>query len=67
MPKRDGRDEWIEERARDVGVPVIPRLPTRVGPNPVVAICGECGRDIRRLEGYVCGVSNCPLRITVSC
>lgn len=53
----------IANRDRDLGVPVIPKLPQNsFDHNPVVAICGECGRDIRRCEAYLCGHGNCPVQ-----
>jgi hypothetical protein len=56
----------IEERAKRLGVPVIrpmrryvtPTMPT----NPVVAICGECGRDVYMIEGYSCSHNDCPIQ-----
>lgn len=45
-------------------VPVIPPLPPEspndMDPNPVVAICGQCGLNLRRVMGYVCINSRCP-------
>jgi hypothetical protein len=54
----------IDERAKRLGVPVVPKLPMQkpYDPNPVVAICGECGRDIHMMEGYCCGRNNCPVQ-----
>ena len=46
-------------------VPVIPPLPLiepNPEPNPVVAVCGECDMEIRRVMGFVCGRARCPLR-----
>lgn len=55
-----------EEKAREHGVPVIPKLPEYTqkpyDPNPVVAICGECGREIRKIEGYSCLEARCPVQ-----
>lgn len=56
----------IEQEAEELGVPVIPKLPDepyRVGPhdpNPIVAICGECGLHMARVMGYVCSHPRCP-------
>lgn len=55
----------IKRKADRFGVPIIPRLPEHVrkqtnDPNPVTAICGECGMEIRLMMGYVCGRNNCP-------
>lgn len=55
----------IEDKAKELGVPVIPRLPDKVDysprtPNPIVAICGECGLEIHQVMGYVCSNPRCP-------
>lgn len=55
-----------KEKADKLGVPLIPRLPEsqrQSDPNPVVAICGECGREVRRVEGYSCPFSACPVQL----
>ena len=58
--------ESIEEKARRMGVPVIPRRrppPTAPYPHPQggpVAICGECGLELHRTMGYCCPHANCP-------
>ena len=45
-------------------IPIIPKLPPAdpgpYDPNPVVAICGECGLRIQRVMGYVCQHPRCP-------
>ena len=44
-------------------VPVIPPLPSErqpSEPNPVCAICGECGLELRRVMSYSCPRTNCP-------
>ena len=52
-----------EKKAKDLGVPVIPkRLPINREPNPVVAVCGECGLEIRQVMMYSCGKINCPVQ-----
>lgn len=51
-------------------VPVIPPLPPgepNLDPNPVVAKCGECGLEIRRVMHYSCGNSRCPLFPRCTC
>lgn len=60
----------LDERARRMGVPVIPKLPPELpprGPNPVVAICGECGADIHQNSSFVCPNRRCPIQPKVSC
>ena len=45
-------------------IPVIPPLPPEDpgphDPNPVVAICGQCGLQIHQVMGYVCTHPRCP-------
>lgn len=49
-------------------IPVIPKIPDEIkklregpqDPNPVVAICGECGLKIYAVMGYVCSNRHCP-------
>lgn len=61
-------EDTIEEKAKRLGVPVIPPLkPTEplvpsdpINPNPVVAICGECGLELHQTMGYVCTNPRCP-------
>lgn len=45
-------------------LPVIPPLPPDTpdrGPNPAVAMCGECGIEIRQVMHYACGNPRCPV------
>jgi hypothetical protein len=58
--------ETPEEKARRLGVPLIPKV-TRVfqiapiSPNQVVSVCGECGLEMRQVMGYVCSRgADCP-------
>ena len=55
----------FEEKARRYGVPIIPRMPPLGGfprdPNPIVAICGECGLEIYQIMEYCCPRPNCPV------
>ena len=53
----------IEDRARELGVPVIQPLPEPrpIEINPTVAICGKCGLELKQVMGYVCSDSNCPV------
>lgn len=62
----------LKERAEKLGVPLIPKRPTPItptpgDPNPIVAVCGECGLDLRAVMGYVCSHSNCPCFARVTC
>lgn len=53
-----------EQRAKYRGVPMIQRLPITVTPvetNPIVAVCGECGRDVFKVESYTCDKPRCPI------
>jgi len=50
-------------------LPVIPPLPPDQpdrGPNPPVAVCGECGIEIRQVM-HVCGNPRCPVFPRVTC
>lgn len=57
--------ETPAEKARRLGVPLIrkpiPLAPIPGDPNPVTSVCGECGREMRRIMGYVCESADCPL------
>lgn len=55
--------DYVERNGRRI--PVIPKLPESTQPESTdphapVAICGECGLEIYRVMGYVCGNSRCP-------
>lgn len=55
--------ETPEQKAKRLGVPLIPKCPTTPPPgNPhgVVSVCGECGLEIYRTMGYSCQRNNCP-------
>lgn len=56
-----------EDRAKEFGVPLIPRLPDHkpFESNPIVAVCGQCGRDVYQVEGYYCCNSRCPMQTKV--
>lgn len=56
--------ETTEDKARRIGVPLIPRLPPdrRYETNPVVSVCGECGMEIRLNSSYSCGNTRCPVQ-----
>lgn len=57
-----------QDKADQAGVPLIPPLPDRpLDPNPVVAICGACGREVRQVEMYSCSRTNCPIQPRVFC
>lgn len=46
-------------------VPVIPALPEQdvdLDPNSIIAICGACGVEIRRVMMRSCPKSNCPIQ-----
>lgn len=55
--------ESPEEKAKRIGVPVIPvRKFVKPDPygNPTIAICGECGIELKQIMGYSCSRTNCP-------
>lgn len=43
------------------GLPVIPPLPDPIIATDEVALCGECGRTIKRVEWFNCMNNRCPL------
>lgn len=53
--------------ADELGVPLIPPVsdkpwkPEDIEPNPVVAVCGQCGLKIHKTMGYNCPHPKCPL------
>lgn len=52
------------QKAARLGVPLIPArkaLPV-VDSNPVVAICGACGIELRKIMHMACQRSDCPTR-----
>lgn len=61
---RQRRDEPIEEKAKRIGVPVLPpREPIKPQEsNPVVAVCGECGVEIRKCMMMSCSNPRCPVQ-----
>jgi hypothetical protein len=42
-------------------IPPLPDVPLEVSPNPILAVCGVCNRDVRKVESYVCGHDRCPV------
>jgi hypothetical protein len=56
------------EEAKERGIPVIPKLPPQqpYDPNPTVAVCGECGLEIKRIMGYCCQNERCPVQPRVT-
>lgn len=51
-------------------VPVIPPLPEQtedLDPNPTVAVCGQCGLEIKKVMMYSCGNSRCPVQSRTTC
>lgn len=55
--------ETPEEKAKRIGVPVIPKrkaAPPFPAPNGPRAVCGECGITIHDVMMYSCPCSNCP-------
>ena len=60
-----------QDLAQDLNVPLIPPIPEKLkdnnDPNPVVAVCGECGRGVRQVEMYCCMNTHCPIQPKVTC
>lgn len=55
--------ETPEQKAKRLGVPLVPKrgtsLPT-IRLDGIVSVCGECGLELHRAMGYVCPRINCP-------
>ena len=74
MNNQELNKETPEEKAKRLGVKVIPKLPPmlpkELNPkglfpdigklNPVVGICGECGDELHRIGNRTCFNQNCP-------
>ena len=61
-------NETPEEKAKRLGVNLIPETqpwPIPTGHNPIVAVCGKCGREIKEVDFYACGSDNCPTQSKV--
>jgi hypothetical protein len=55
------RQETPAQKANRLGVPLVPgRAPVRYDHNPVIAVCGECGHEVRSMDYRACPTSNCP-------
>lgn len=59
---KNGDNMTPEQKAKYYGVPLVPRrMPEPLNPSHgVVAICGECGLEMRATMGYVCPNMKCP-------
>ncbi len=59
----DSIHETPEEKAKRLGVRLIPMHP-KTSPltpfNPVFAVCGKCGLELTMVMGYVCPHGDCP-------
>lgn len=57
--------ESPEEKAKRLGVPMIHQVAEKpkVDPNPVVAVCGACGMEIRRVMYLSCQYYRCPVQL----
>lgn len=58
-------NETPEQKAKRLGVRLIPKreviAPTApYDPNPTVAVCGQCGLEVKNVMGYYCPRQNCP-------
>lgn len=55
-------NETPEQKAQRLGVPLIPKR-APILPHPLydtVSVCGECGREMKMIENFVCSRTNCP-------
>jgi hypothetical protein len=60
------------EKAKAKGIPVIPKQPNPnpifpYAPNPAIAVCSECGLELKQIMGYVCNHPNCPCFPRITC
>jgi len=56
-----------EEIAKELGVPLIPKIQPEkkpLNPEGVISVCGQCGLKIKRVMLYVCTHRNCPVFIS---
>lgn len=57
-----------KDKADKLGVPLLEPLPGAGGdPNPTIAVCGQCGLEIKKVMYFHCSNSQCPrdsVRIT---
>lgn len=58
-----GKEESPTQKANRLGVPVIPKkIPIPIhDSNPVIAVCGECGHELRSMDYRSCPKSQCPI------
>jgi hypothetical protein len=55
----------FKEKADALGVPLIPvkdnwgKKPVPYD-NPIIAVCGKCGIELRQIMHFACGHSDCP-------
>lgn len=58
-----------KKKAEELGVPLIPPLPNKYQTirTDTIAVCGQCGLEIKQIMGYVCSQSNCPVFLKVTC
>jgi hypothetical protein len=64
----DGKKERCEEtpakKANRLQLPLIPRRPPSplaYGYNPSIAVCEECGHEVKVMDMRSCPLGNCPL------
>lgn len=57
-----------KQKADELGVPCIPPLPEKTPHySDTVAVCGQCGLEIKQVMGYVCNNSRCPVFPKATC
>jgi hypothetical protein len=61
-------EETPLQKANRLGVPLIPKKapPLPHNPNPVIAVCGQCGHEVRSFDYRSCPLGNCPFGSTVT-
>lgn len=63
-----GKEETPVQKANRLGVPLIPkkdRIPFQE-PNPVIAVCGQCGHEVRSMDHRSCPQGECPFGSNVT-
>lgn len=57
--------DTYKDKADRLGVPLIEKLPPRTqgasDPNPVTAVCGQCGLEVRKVMFFTCSHVSCPV------
>lgn len=60
-------NETPQEKAKRIGVPIIPSKKKKKDKpkdphKKTIAVCGECGREVKEIDFYSCNKDNCPVQ-----